>query len=74
MPVRITSQPFRNPTSRQNSSDSTAPTHRLTPKYQQNIELTRPALIGSTPADRSNSPPIISRPTPTATIPIVDDW
>src|SRR3954468_6126247 len=27
-----------------------------------------------TPADRSNSPPIISRPTPTATIPMTEDW
>jgi len=27
-----------------------------------------------TPAERSNSPPIISIPTPTATIPIVEDW
>src|SRR4051794_19234322 len=27
-----------------------------------------------TPADRSNSPPIMSRPTATATMPIVEDW
>ena len=27
-----------------------------------------------TPADRSNSPPIISMPTPTATIPMVEAW
>ena len=29
-------------------------------------------MIAATPADRSNSPPIISRPTPTATMPIVE--
>ncbi len=32
------------------------------------------AVVTMTPADRSNSPPTISSPTPTATIPIVDDW
>ena len=31
-------------------------------------------MVTITPADRSNSPPIINMPTPTATIPIVDDW
>ena len=65
---------MRNPTARQNTSDRIAPAHRLIPKYQQNIELTSPAEVTMTPADRSNSPPIISIPTATATIPIVDDW
>src|SRR5690242_1593281 len=74
MPVFITRYPLMKPTSRQNSSETSAPTTRLMPKYQQSIELTRPALIVMTPADRSNSPPIMSMPTPTATMPIVEDW
>jgi hypothetical protein len=59
---------------RQKASDPIAPTHRLIPKYQQNMALNNPAVVVMTPADRSNSPPIISRPTPTATMPMVDDW
>ena len=31
-------------------------------------------VITATPADRSNSPPIISSATGSAMIPIVDDW
>ena len=31
-------------------------------------------MVTRTPAERSNSPPIINMPTPTATIPIVEDW
>ena len=38
------------------------------------MALSSPAAVTSTPADRSNSPPIISMPTPTATMPMVEDW
>src|SRR6476469_4209764 len=38
------------------------------------MALNSPAAVTSTPADKSNSPPIINIPTATATIPIVDDW
>src|ERR671917_471528 len=38
------------------------------------MALNNPAEVTSTPADRSNSPPIISMPTPTATMPIVEAW
>ena len=47
---------------------------RFIPSSQQIIALSRPAEVTMTPAERSNSPPIISMPTPTATMPIVDDW
>ena len=36
------------------------------------MAFTNPAVVTITPADRSNSPPIINMPTATATIPIVD--
>src|SRR3954465_389267 len=51
-----------------------APTQRLMPSSKQNIALNKPAVVVMTPAERSNSPPIISMPTATATMPIVDDW
>src|SRR6478736_3484187 len=38
------------------------------------MALNRPAAVTNTPADRSNSPPIINMPTATATMPIVDAW
>src|SRR3954453_7671365 len=59
---------------RHNTRDSAAPTHRLMPSWKQNIALKSPAVVTRTPAERSNSPPIISMPTPTATMPIVEDW
>src|SRR3954452_5100700 len=74
MPVRITRYPFRKPIARQNTSESAAPTHRLIPNHQQNMELTSPAVVTMTPAERSNSPPIINMPTPTATMPMVEAW
>ena len=36
------------------------------------MAFTKPAVVTITPADRSNSPPIINMPTATATIPIVE--
>ena len=38
------------------------------------MALTSPAVVTMTPADRSNSPPIINMPTATATMPIVEAW
>ena len=38
------------------------------------MALNNPAAVTRTPADRSNSPPIINMPTATATMPIVEDW
>ncbi len=37
------------------------------------MEAASAAVMTDTPADRSNSPPIMSSETPTATIPIAED-
>src|SRR3954451_2129915 len=37
------------------------------------MAFSNPAEVTRTPADRSNSPPIISMPTATATMPMVED-
>jgi len=47
---------------------------RTLPFEWKELEFTSPAAVTVTPADRSNSPPIISIPTPTATMPMVEAW
>ena len=42
-------------------------------KYQLNSDAVSAEVITATPVERSNSPPIISKDTPTAMIPIVED-
>ena len=49
------------------------PTQTLRPKYQAVSAATRPEVVTATPADRSNSPPIMSSATPTAMMPIADE-
>src|SRR6476661_2134940 len=65
---------MKKPMHKQKTRLRIAPTQRLMPSWKQNIALNKPAVVVMTPADRSNSPPIIKMPTATATMPIVEDW
>ena len=49
------------------------PTQTFVVKYQLNSDAVSAEVITATPVERSNSPPIISKDTPTAMIPIVED-
>src|SRR3954454_23331929 len=49
------------------------PTHMFRLNWKQIIADASAVVVTATPADRSNSPPIISSATPTATMPIVDE-
>jgi hypothetical protein len=44
----------------------------LTENWNATIAPVKDELVTATPAERSNSPPIISRATATATMPIVE--
>src|SRR3954447_14871880 len=55
------------------TSATSTPTHTLSESWKQVSAATSAEATTETPADRSNSPPIINRATPTATIPIVDE-
>src|SRR3954468_3573633 len=55
------------------TSATSTPTHTLSESWKQVSAATSAEVTTETPADRSNSPPIINRATPTATIPIVDE-
>src|SRR4051812_50179616 len=55
------------------TSATSTPTHTLSESWKQVSAATSAEVTTATPADRSNSPPIINRATPTATIPIVDE-
>src|SRR5690625_6067673 len=62
--------PLMNPIPREKTSATATPTHTLVTKNQVNMEAVIPLEITATPVERSNSPPIISRETPTAMIPM----
>src|SRR5690625_2013607 len=64
--------PLMNPIPREKTSATATPTHTLVTKNQVNMEAVIPLEITATPVERSNSPPIISRETPTAMIPMVE--
>src|SRR5690625_7351517 len=63
---------LRYPSQIQTTSAPPTPTHTLVTKNQVNMEAVIPLEITATPVERSNSPPIISRETPTAMIPMVE--
>src|SRR5690625_4580294 len=65
--------PLMNPIPREKTSATATPTHTLVTKNQVNMEAVIPLEITATPVERSNSPPIISRETPTAMIPMVEE-
>ena len=70
--VRISSQPLISPIASEVSRAMPTPTQTLTAKNQLNIEAASAEVITATPVERSNSPPIISRDTPTTMIPMVE--
>ena len=69
--VRIRSQPFNAPIPSEKNSAKTAPIQRLLATCVANIEAAREEVVTATPAERSNSPPIISSATATAGMPMV---
>lgn len=70
--VRVRIHPLRNPTAREIASANRAPTHTFSENHQANMDAVSAEVMTATPADRSNSPPIISRATPTAMMPMVE--
>src|SRR5213078_3575567 len=72
IPVLTTIQPFRNPMSRDRTSATSTPTHALVVNSKLNSEAHSAELVTATPADRSNSPPIISSATGVAMRPYVE--
>ena len=68
-PVQTTRTPFQSPSARQTPSESTSASHRFMPHSVAITPSNAPAVPTMTPAERSNSPLIISSPTATAMIP-----
>src|SRR3954467_15746760 len=62
-----------NPIPRATIRERNTPTHMFRLSWEVTRAAASAAVITDTPEDRSNSPPIISSATPTATIPIVDE-
>ncbi len=60
------------PMARDTTRARTTPTQTFVLKYQLNIDAVSAEEITATPVERSNSPPIISKDTPTAMIPMVE--
>ena len=71
-PVRITIRPLTAPITRASASETSIATQTLSPYSVVRMPTTRPVKPVIAPADRSNSPPIMSRATATAMMPIVD--
>jgi hypothetical protein len=63
---------LRKPTLSARTSASAAPTHRLRCRLKANIDAASELNVTATPAERSNSPPIINSATPHAMIPMVE--
>src|SRR3954465_123087 len=72
-PVLCSSQPLNAPIARETTSAISTPTQTLRLKYQAVRAAVSPEVVTATPADRSNSPPIMSSATATAMMPIVDE-
>ena len=62
-----------NPMASATSRDTSTPTHMFSDSWKVISAAASAEVTTETPEDRSNSPPIISRATPTATIPIVEE-
>jgi hypothetical protein len=72
IPVRTTIQPLMNPISRENTSATSTPTQAFVVNHQANNDPHSAEEVTATPADRSNSPPIISSATGVAISPYVE--
>ena len=68
-PVRTTRMPFQRPRARQMRSERSAASQMLMPHSTAMMPSAVPAVATMTPAERSYSPPIMSRPTATAMMP-----
>ena len=73
-PVRCKSHPLKAPIAKESTSARNTPTHTFRPKYHAMCAQANPDVVTATPADRPNSPPIISSATATAMMPMVADW
>src|SRR5918998_2626480 len=62
-----------NPIPRATIRDSSTPTHIFSDSWKVIRAAHSAEVTTATPEDRSNSPPIISSATPTATMPIVEE-
>ena len=71
--VRTSSRPLTRPIASETSSASSTANQTWKLNHHASSAAASPAVVTSTPADRSNSPPIISSATPTATIPMVEE-
>src|SRR5579859_5922229 len=71
-PVTCNSQPLNAPMANDTTSPISTPTQTFIPKYQAVIEAESDEVNTPTPADRSNSPPIMSSDTGTAIRPMVE--
>src|SRR3954468_9219384 len=72
-PVMWSSQPLNAPIASEITRAMSTPTQTLMLKYQVVRAAVRPDVVTATPADRSNSPPIMSSATATAMMPIVEE-
>src|SRR5258708_38473208 len=63
IPVLTTIQPLRNPIVRDRARATSTPTQTFVENSKLNRDAHRAELVTATPADRSNSPPIISSAT-----------
>ncbi len=70
--VRPSTQPLKPPTASATASETSTPTQVTAVNWYETIEEVSAAVVTSTPAERSNSPPIISSETGAAMIPMVD--
>src|SRR5918994_6483331 len=70
--VFIRIQPLMYPMPSETTRARITPTQTFMLRYQLNIDAVRAELMTATPVERSNSPPIISRDTPTAMMPMVE--
>src|SRR6516165_3628432 len=72
IPVLTTSQPLMNPISSDRTSATSTPTQALVVNSKLNSDAHNAEDVTATPADRSNSPPIISNATGVAISPYVE--
>src|SRR4051794_25136790 len=70
--VLDSAQPLKRPTARVTPSETATPTQVTAVNWYDTMDEVSAAVVTSTPAERSNSPPIISSATGTAMIPMVD--
>ncbi len=73
-PVRTIIQPLNAPMARDSTSATSTPTQTFMVSWKLIMAAVSAELITATPADRSNSPPIISSATGSAMMPMVDAW